>query len=144
MRVEGILRRHAPAHDGVEEGFPLASVEPQDLVIRRHRFRQNIISLLTKSKMLLVAPTQGIYLHFKMHCSVKHLQHVIHTSILPPTRASKGGRGLSFSFFSCRRECLRPPTKKTPNASSELSRALSWAQNDLSVLCCSVIPKEQK
>lgn len=33
MGVESILRRHAPAHDGVEEGFPLASVEPQDLVM---------------------------------------------------------------------------------------------------------------
>lgn len=40
-------------------------------------------------------------------------QGVIHTSILPPTRASRGGRGLSFSFFSCRRECLRPPTTST-------------------------------
>lgn len=26
--VEGVLRRHAPAHDGVEEGFPLPGVEP--------------------------------------------------------------------------------------------------------------------
>lgn len=31
VRVEGVLRRHAPAHDGVEEGFPLAGVEPEDL-----------------------------------------------------------------------------------------------------------------
>lgn len=46
MRVEGILRRHAPAHDGVEEGFPLASVEPQHLVIRRRRFRQNMLSFI--------------------------------------------------------------------------------------------------
>ena len=30
--------------------------------------------------------------------------------MLPPTRASKGGRGLSFSLLSCRRDCLRPPT----------------------------------
>lgn len=29
--VEGILRWHAPAHDGVEEGFPLAGVEPEHL-----------------------------------------------------------------------------------------------------------------
>lgn len=35
MGVEGVLRRHAPAHDGIEEGFPLASVESQDLVMRR-------------------------------------------------------------------------------------------------------------
>lgn len=35
MGVESVLRRHAPAHDGIEEGLPLASVEPQDLVIRR-------------------------------------------------------------------------------------------------------------
>ncbi|TNN41264.1 hypothetical protein EYF80_048572 [Liparis tanakae] len=33
MGVEGILRGHPPAHDGIEEGFPLAGVEPQDLVI---------------------------------------------------------------------------------------------------------------
>lgn len=32
VRVESVLGRHAPAHDGIEEGFPLASVEPQDLV----------------------------------------------------------------------------------------------------------------
>ena len=35
MGVEGVLRRHAPAHDGIEEGFPLPSVESQDLVMRR-------------------------------------------------------------------------------------------------------------
>jgi len=33
MGVEGILRGHPPAHDGIEEGFPLAGVEPQDLGI---------------------------------------------------------------------------------------------------------------
>lgn len=33
--------------------------------------------------------------------------------MLPPTRARRGGRGLSFSFFSCRRECLRPPEALT-------------------------------
>lgn len=31
VRVEGVLRRHAPTHDGVEEGFPLAGVEAEDL-----------------------------------------------------------------------------------------------------------------
>lgn len=29
---EGVLRRHAPAHHGVEEGFPLTGVEPQHLM----------------------------------------------------------------------------------------------------------------
>lgn len=32
VRVERILGGHAPVHDGIEEGFPLASVEPQHLV----------------------------------------------------------------------------------------------------------------
>lgn len=31
--VEGVLRRHSPAHDGVEEGFPLAGVETEDLEV---------------------------------------------------------------------------------------------------------------
>ena len=31
MGVEGVLRRHAPAHDGVQEGLPLPGVEPQNL-----------------------------------------------------------------------------------------------------------------
>lgn len=47
--VEGILRRHAPAHDGIEEGFPLASVEPQDLVVRRNSF--SLILLLYFSNL---------------------------------------------------------------------------------------------
>lgn len=33
------------------------------------------------------------------------------TSILPPTRARRGGRGLSLSLFSCLRDCRRPPGK---------------------------------
>lgn len=52
---------------------------------------------------------------------------VIHTSILPPTRASRGGRGLSFSFFSCRRECLRPPTMSTKrNLRDQGARERVW------------------
>lgn len=49
------------------------------------------------------------------------VQKVFHTSMLPPTRASKGGSGLSFSLLSCRRECLRPPTQA--RAPSDLSAA---------------------
>lgn len=33
------------------------------------------------------------------------------TSIFPPTRARRGGRGLSLSLFSCLRDCRRPPGK---------------------------------
>lgn len=29
--VEGVLGRHAPAHDGIQEGFPLSGIEAQDL-----------------------------------------------------------------------------------------------------------------
>lgn len=35
------------------------------------------------------------------------------TSILPPTRARRGGRGLSLSLFSCLLDCRRPPGKQT-------------------------------
>lgn len=49
VRVEGVLRRHTPAHDGVEEGFPLASVEPQDLVKRRYSLGLNEIAFLRKT-----------------------------------------------------------------------------------------------
>lgn len=66
---------------------------------------------------------------------VKELQPVIHTSILPPTRASKGGRGLSFSLFSCRRDCLRPPTKnKTKCTVRRTSSVSPCAQLDISVI----------
>lgn len=34
------------------------------------------------------------------------------TSRLPPTRANKGGSGLSFSFLICLRDCLRPARGK--------------------------------
>lgn len=37
MGIEGILRRHAPAHDGIDKGFPLSGVEPQDLVVKSVR-----------------------------------------------------------------------------------------------------------
>lgn len=36
------------------------------------------------------------------------------TSMFPPTLASKGGRGLSLSVFSCLRDCLLPPRAKQP------------------------------
>lgn len=36
------------------------------------------------------------------------------TSIFPPTLASKGGRGLSRSLFSCLRDCLLPPRVTQP------------------------------
>lgn len=39
--VEGVLRRHAPPHDGVEEGFPLARIEAQNLFMSRHCLGQN-------------------------------------------------------------------------------------------------------
>lgn len=31
VRVKGVLWRHAPAHDGVQEGFALPGIETQDL-----------------------------------------------------------------------------------------------------------------
>lgn len=37
------------------------------------------------------------------------------TSMFPPTLASRGGSGLSRSLFSCRRDCLLPPTAKQPS-----------------------------
>lgn len=41
MRVESILRGHAPAHDGIKEGFPLTSVEPKDLEMMIMRKQSN-------------------------------------------------------------------------------------------------------
>lgn len=36
------------------------------------------------------------------------------TSMLPPTRARRGGRGLSLSLFSCLLDCRRPPGGAAP------------------------------
>lgn len=35
------------------------------------------------------------------------------TSMLPPTRARRGGRGLSLSLFSCLLDCRRPPGEQS-------------------------------
>lgn len=48
--------------------------------------------------------------------------------MLPPTRASKGGRGLSFSFLSCRRDCLRPPVTGRAAVRPSLSTLTSKKQ----------------
>lgn len=148
MGVESILRRHSPAHDGIEEGFPLASIETEDLLIRS---RCRVCNLYSQRHSRATSATACVdvdlsvgysrtcikalvnFMVYAVGClytsvliciggtgrSYKCLNHVIHTSILPPTRASKGGRGLSFSFFSCRRDCLRPPTKNTTTVRHE-------------------------
>lgn len=53
MRVESILRGHAPAHDGIKEGFPLTSVEPKDLetmIIRKQSNRDVLDKEVVNSK----------------------------------------------------------------------------------------------
>jgi hypothetical protein len=41
------------------------------------------------------------------------------TSMLPPTRARRGGRGLSLSLFSCLLDCRRPPGEQPSNEPSD-------------------------
>lgn len=53
------------------------------------------------------------------------------TSMFPPTLASRGGSGLSRSLFSCRRDCLLPPTAKQPS----VGRAPAARTDGQSSLC---------
>lgn len=46
--------------------------------------------------------------HTHTHTLKAGSKKVVQTSRLPPTLARRGGRGLSFSFLSWRRDCLRP------------------------------------
>ena len=40
LGVEGVLRRHPPSHDGVEEGLALSRVESEDLDLPVHLGQQ--------------------------------------------------------------------------------------------------------
>lgn len=62
MRVEGVLGGHAPAHDGVEEGFPLASVETQHLGKKK---KTSIRTRDTVKLFILISSEHYTYTHIK-------------------------------------------------------------------------------
>ena len=99
---EGVLRGHAPAHHRVEEGLPLTGVESQHLRMgARREWKMNGQGLISWS--VLPSVTQPQLPSFSLQGPRPAL-----TSMLPPTRASSGGSGLSFSFRSCLFDCRRP------------------------------------
>lgn len=64
MRVESILRGHAPAHDGIKEGFPLTSVEPKDLEMMIMR-KQSDRDVLDKEVMNSKSQKEAVERHKK-------------------------------------------------------------------------------
>lgn len=64
MRVESILRGHAPAHDGIKEGFPLTSVEPKDLEMTIMR-KQSSRDVLDKEFMNSKSQKEAVERHKK-------------------------------------------------------------------------------
>lgn len=127
MGVEGVLGRHAPAHDGVQESLALAGVEAENLqgaevLVGSQRGLRSVWHL-GAWRRLQACWTRTISTE---ECSPRaqgsagttapdalRLRLTL-TSIFPPTLASKGGRGLSRSLFSCLRDCLLPPRVKQP------------------------------
>lgn len=164
VRVEGVLGGHAPAHDGVQKGLPLAGIEAQHLReqgvgwgSREFRDREkgiwrgggreehregrglqlgqdpegraqtqglswpHLYTAVTVGKPLALLPpplfhTPEVYRGelFALRRGQGNWGRGVQagpTSILPPTRARRGGRGLSLSLFSCLLDCRRPPGK---------------------------------
>lgn len=97
MGVEGILRGHPPAHDGIEEGFPLAGVEPQDLGILEEtawdspQWRKHCMSQkweLSEKSLQIIAQLGTIY-RMKNDRSTHNIMYTVQS---PDMMKGVGGR----------------------------------------------------
>lgn len=124
--VEGILRGHAPAHDGIQKSLPLSGIEAQNLARavkgRDLKLYDQNYGMRKKKEQGTLEPRGSLSLRKPSAPLTSRAvrsrprgsgERAGPTSMLPPTRARRGGRGLSLSLLSCLLDCRRPPREQT-------------------------------